>query len=100
MNLVEGVPNFICIRSAATNENEFLKVMQLHEFSIAVFDKWFNRYSYFDKRSSSNRHFVTRKKDNARYEVIRVFDFSHTPDIEKDQLIFVDIQGERGFSDS
>jgi len=32
---------------------------------------------------------VTRKKDNARYEVSRVFDCSHTPDIEKDQLILL-----------
>lgn len=89
INLAEGVPNFICIRSAATNENVFLKVMQLKEFSIAVFDKGFNRYSYFDKWSSSNRHFVTRKKDNARYTVIRDFDCSHTDDIEKDQLILL-----------
>jgi hypothetical protein len=87
MNLAEGVPNFICISSAATNENVFLKVMQLQEFSIAVFDKGYNRYSYFDKWSRSNRHFVTRKKDNARYVVIRDFDCSHSPDIEKDQVI-------------
>jgi hypothetical protein len=89
MNLAEGVPNFICIRSAATNENVFLKVMQLSEFSIAVFDKGYNRYSYFEKWSSSNRYFVTRKKDNARYEVIRDFDCSHSPDIEKDQVILL-----------
>lgn len=87
MNLAEGVPNFICIRSAATNENVFLKVMQLQEFSIAVFDKGYNRYSCFEKWSRSNRYFVTRKKDNARYEVIRDFDCSHAPDVEKDQVI-------------
>lgn len=87
MNLAEGVPNFICIRSAATNENVFLKVMHLQEFSIAVFDKGYNRYSCFEKWSCSNRYFVTRKKDNARYKVIREFDCSHAPDIEKDQVI-------------
>lgn len=87
MNLAEGVPNFICIRSAATNENVFLKVMQLQEFSIAVFDKGYNRYSCFEKWSRSNRYFVTRKKDNARYEVIRDFDCTHAPDVEKDQVI-------------
>ena len=89
MNLAEGVPNFICIRSAATNENVFLKVMQLEQYSIAVFDKGYNRYSCFDKWSSSNRYFVTRKKDNARYEVVREFDCSHAPDIEKDQIILL-----------
>lgn len=89
MNLAEGVPNFICIRSAATNENMFLKVMQLPERGIAVFDKGYNRYSCFEKWDSSNRYFVTRKKDNARYEVKLDFDCSHAQDIVKDQLILL-----------
>lgn len=87
MNLAEGVPNYICIRSAATNENMFLQVMDLPEHGIAVFDKGYNRYSCFQKWDSSNRYFVTRKKDNARYEVVRDFDCSHAQDILKDQLI-------------
>lgn len=87
MNLAEGVPNYICIRSAATNENMFLKVMELPEHGIAVFDKGYNRYSSFEKWDSSNRYFVTRKKDNARYEVVLDFDCSHSKDIIKDQLI-------------
>ncbi len=87
MNLAEGVPNYICVRSAATNENMFLQVMDLPEHGIAVFDKGYNRYSCFEKWDRSNRHFVTRKKDNARYEVVRAFDCSHAQDILKDQLI-------------
>jgi hypothetical protein len=86
MNLAEGVPNYICIRSAATNDM-FLKVMELPEHGTAVFDKGYNRYSCFEKWDSSNRYFVTRKKDNARYEVVRDFDCSHAKDIIKDQLI-------------
>mgnify|MGYP001239168759 CR=1 FL=1 len=87
MNLAEGVPNFICIRSAATNENMFLKVMELPEYGIAVFDKGYNRYSCFEKWGRSNRYYVTRKKDNARYEILRDFGCSHARDIERDQLI-------------
>lgn len=87
MNLAEGVPNYICIRSAATNENMFLQVMDLPEHGIAVFDKGYNRYSCFEKWDRSNRYFVTRKKDNARYKVVRDFDCSHAQDILKDQLI-------------
>jgi len=41
-NLAEGLLNFICIRSAATNENVFLQVMKLQEFRITVFDKGYN----------------------------------------------------------
>ncbi len=87
MNLAEGVPNYICIRSAATNEKMFLKVMELPEHGIAVFDKGCNRYSSFEKWDSSNRYFVTRKKDNIKYEVVLDFDCSHSKDIKKDQLI-------------
>ena len=89
MNLAEGVPNYICIRSAATNENMFLQVMDLPEHGIAVFDKGYNRYSCFQKWDSSNRYFVTRKKDNTRYEVVRDFDCSHSQDIESDQVILL-----------
>jgi hypothetical protein len=95
MNLAEGVPNYICIRSAATNENMFLKVMELPERGIAVFDKGYNRYSSFEKWDSSNRYFVTRKKDNARYEVVLDFDCSHSKDIKKDQLISLNYRDKR-----
>ncbi len=95
MNLAEGVPNYICIRSAATNENMFLKVMELPEHGIAVFDKGYNRYSSFEKWDSSNRYFVTRKKDNARYEVVLDFDCSHSKDIIKDQLISLNYRDKR-----
>ncbi|MFD2033375.1 IS4 family transposase [Belliella marina] len=97
MNLAEGVPNFICIRSAATNENMFLKVMDLPEHGIAVFDKGYNRYSCFEKWDSSNRYFVTRKKDNTRYEVVREFNCPHAMDIIKDQIISLSYR-EKGIS--
>jgi len=62
MNLAEKIPDYICICSAATNENMFPKVMELPEYGIAVFDKGYNRYSCFEKWSRSNKYFVTRKK--------------------------------------
>jgi len=71
MNLGEGVPDFVCIKSAATNENTFLKVVSMPKGAIAVFDKGFNRYQYFDRWTEEGRHFVTRLKDNARYEVVQ-----------------------------
>lgn len=86
MNLGEGVPDFVCIKAAATNENTFLKVVSLPRGAIAVFDKGFNRYRYFDKWTEQGRYFVTRLKDNARYEVIQdhqCFDDS----IDADQTI-------------
>ena len=89
MNLAEGVPNYLCIRSTSTNENMFLQVMELSEHGIAVFDKGYNRYSCFAKWDNSNRYFITRKKENTRYEIVRDFDCSHAEDILKDQLILL-----------
>jgi hypothetical protein len=65
INLAEGVPDFLCFKPASTNENTFLKVLNLPEGGIAVFDKGFNRYKYFDVWTQNNRFFVTRLKDNA-----------------------------------
>ena len=96
MNLAEGVPNYICIRSAATNENMFLKAMELPEHGIAVFDKGYNRYSCFEKWSSSNRYFVTGKKDNARYVMVQD-DCSHAKGIMTDQYILLNYR-EKGVS--
>ncbi len=39
MNLAEGVPNFVCIRAASTNENVFLKLFELPEHSKG-FSTW------------------------------------------------------------
>lgn len=87
MNLAEGVPDYVCIKSAATNENVFLKVLELPEHGIAVFDKGFNRYAYFDKWTQNNRFFVTRLKENARYEIIEEYKVDFPGDIVKDQRI-------------
>jgi len=65
----------------------FLKLVELPEHSIGVFDIGFASYSYYSKLTDSNRYFVTRIKDNATYEVIREFDCSHAEEIQKDQLI-------------
>jgi hypothetical protein len=87
MNLAEGVPNFVCIKAASTNENMFLQLFELPEHSIGVCDMGFASYRFYSKLTDSNRYFVTRKKDNAKYEVVREFDCSHAEEIQKDQVI-------------
>lgn len=87
MNLSQGVPDFICMKAASTNENTFLRVLNLPEGGIAVFDKGFNRYRYFDEWTQHNRFFVTRLKDNAKYEVIQENNTEPFPDVLKDQII-------------
>jgi len=87
MNLAEGVPDFVCLKAASTNENTFLKSLQLVEGSIAIFDKGFNKYSFFYHWNATGVYFVTRLKENAKFTVDTEFDCSEYLDITQDQLI-------------
>lgn len=51
LTLSEGVPNFVCLKSAATNEKVFLKVLALEKGTNAVFDKGFHKFSRYEKRN-------------------------------------------------
>lgn len=89
MNLAEGVPDFVCLKAASTNENAFLKTLNFAEGAIAVFDKGFNKYSFFEQWTSKGIFFVTRLKRNARYRVDTEFDCSEYLDVKQDRLISI-----------
>ncbi len=95
MNLLENVPNFVCFKAAACNENSFLKSVELEEGSIAVFDKGFNKYWYFSELTENGVGFVTRIKDNARYAVLWTNDVSDELDILSDQVIVLKYKYEK-----
>ena len=96
MNLQEGVPNFVCFKAASQNENTFLKILRLEKGSISTFDKGFCKYHYFNQMNVEEKYFVTRLKDNARYEVLE-----ETKEVEthlgilKDQVIELDYKHEK-----
>lgn len=69
INWLDNVPNYICMKAASANETGFLALMKLEEGSISLMDKGFNKYSYFAKLTDTNRFFVTRLKENAKYQV-------------------------------
>ena len=100
MNLLENVPNFICFKAAACNENSFLKSLELEKDSIAIFDKGFNKYSYFSELTQEDIGLVTRLKDNAKYEVLANNNVSDELDVVSDQCIELKIQSVEGYSDS
>jgi len=89
INFLENVPNYICMKAASANETGFLQLMEMDKGSIGVMDKGFNKYSYFDKLNRSGRFFLTRKKENARYEVVESKDIEQGSDILKDQIILL-----------
>lgn len=47
ISLSDRVPNFICLKSASTNEKLFLKEFELSPGTIAVFDKGFQNFNQY-----------------------------------------------------
>jgi len=70
ITLAERVPNFINLKSAATNEKVFLSYLDLSKGTIAVFDKGFQKFSQYDQWSANGIYYVTRMNKNANFKVI------------------------------
>lgn len=87
INWLENVPNYICMKAASANETGFLSIMKLDEGSIALMDKGFNKYSYFARLTETNRFFVTRIRENAKYEVYKQNPVEQGSDIISDEAI-------------
>lgn len=73
ISLSERVPNFVCMKSAATNERIFLGELSLPAGTIAVFDKGFHKYGQYSRWTEQDVFYVTRLNDNANFEVTEQF---------------------------
>lgn len=69
VTLSERVPNLVFFSPAANNDRNFLKMMDLPEGTIAVFDKGFHNFETYGQWTDSHRYFVTRLNDNAVYRL-------------------------------
>jgi hypothetical protein len=87
--LSDMVPHFIHFTAGASNDKDFLKAMRLPEGSIGVFDKGFHHYAMYQQWNESNRFYVTRLNDNARFKVIEQLrvEHCHEDGVISDQLI-------------
>ncbi len=70
VTLSERVPNFVCLKSAATNEKVFLGELTLEKGTIAVFDKGFHKYVQYHQWGKEGVFYVTRLNSNANFKVI------------------------------
>lgn len=70
LTLSERVPNFVCLRSAATNEKMFLKEFELEKGTIGVFDKGFHKFSQYQQWTERGIFYVTMANENANYQII------------------------------
>ena len=69
--LSERVPNYICLKAAATNEKVFLSALDLAKGTIAVFDKGFQKFKQYDEWTQSGVFYVTRMNNNARFTILK-----------------------------
>lgn len=71
ITLSERVPNFICLKSAITNEKLFLAELELSRGTIAIFDKGFQKFSQYRQWNDAMVHYVTRMNDNSKFKIIK-----------------------------
>ena len=69
INADEKVPNLVWFTPATTHDHQFLEKLKCDEHTLYIFDKGYNDYKAFEHFTEQNTGFVTRIKDNAKYEV-------------------------------
>ncbi len=70
IDAAQSVGKFMRITAAKMHDKNFLKDIQVPEFSMLVFDKAYNYYQQFSDWTTKNIYFVTRQKNNAVYELL------------------------------
>lgn len=70
IDAVQSVGKFMKITAAKMHDKNFLRDIQVPEFSMLVFDKAYNYYQQFSDWTEKNIYFVTRQKSNAVYHVL------------------------------
>lgn len=69
INADEKVPNLVWFTAATTHDHQFLEKLKCDEDTVYVFDKGYNDYKAFEHFTQQKTGFVTRIKENAKYEV-------------------------------
>lgn len=91
INVLEDVPQLVRFSSAARHDHTFLEDLKLREGSFVVFDKGYTDYSQYHQWSQDKVFFVTRQKDNARWQHVQEYDIDDSVDsaVIKDEQILV-----------
>ena len=79
IDAVQSVGKFMRITAAKMHDKNFLKDIQVPEFSMLVFDKAYNYYQQFSDWTTKNIYFVTRQKSNALYELLETVSAQDLP---------------------
>jgi hypothetical protein len=74
INADEKVPNLVWFTAATTHDHKFLEKLKCDEHTVYIFDKGYNDYKAFAHFTDQKTGFVTRIKDNAKYQVNQIND--------------------------
>jgi hypothetical protein len=94
INADEKVPELVWFSSAATHDHQFLEKLKCDENTVYVFDKGYNDYKAFKHFTEEKTGFVTRLKDNAKYETTEKIAISKEihSGVLSDEIIEVDVK--------
>lgn len=91
INAFEQIGQFIAITPARTHDKKFLELLDVKPHSLMVFDRAYNHYLQFAKWSQNNVFFITRKKSNAKYTILKTIENTTLKGkehgVHKDQII-------------
>jgi hypothetical protein len=81
------LPDFALITEGKRSDVKVAHQLEFAPGTIVVYDRGYNDYGLFGQWTAQGVFFVTRMKDNARYEVVGERDVPQNRHILKDQLI-------------
>lgn len=96
INADEKVPSLVWFTPATTHDHQFLEKLKCDENTVYIFDKGYNDYKAFEHFTEHKTGFVTRIKENAKFEVTQVNSIPeaiHTG-VLSDEIIEVDVDKE------
>jgi putative transposase len=88
------IPAFVAPTPGHTHEIKPVKLFNLPQGSIIVFDRAYNDYTWFLQLNEAGIYFVTRLKSNAKYKVIKNHPLPRRIGLVEDQTIR--FTGQRG----
>ena len=67
IDAVQNVGRYVKVTEGKVNDQVFLRDLELQPHSMVVFDKGYNDYAQFARWTKRGVYFVTRQKNNAKY---------------------------------
>ena len=72
INVDETVPKLVWFTDAATHDHILLEKLKFNSNTVYVFDKGYNDYKVFKKFQDNQTGFVTRIKNNTKYDTVQI----------------------------